>query len=158
MKKINRFLESIYSRGIIYIPSIFLAILSMKFLYTFWFDTNSELVNEALVDTMKICSTFSALAFYAGYMTTKEHKKPIFYINGERFFHAVAILFSVEILLKMFGFLSVNIHDALFLVCAQNGIKTIAVIFLLYSIGLMCAGLLSLLKVMHMDFKQRVHL
>ncbi|GEM_PF-2524930 len=158
MRTLNRFLESIYSKVIIYIPSVILAILSIRFLYIFWFDTSNEAVNEAIVDTMKICSTFSALAFYAGYMTTKEHKKPIFYINGERFFHAVAILFSVEILLKMFGFLANNIHDPLFLAFAQNGIKTIAVIFLLYSIGLMCVGLQSLLQIMHMDLKHRIHL
>jgi len=158
MKKLNQFLESIYSKVIIYIPSLLLAILSLRFLYNFWFDTSSESINEALVDTMKICSTFSALEFYEGYMTTKEHKKPLFYLNGERFFHAVAILFSVEILLKTFNFITVNIHNVLFLTWAQNGIKTIAVIFLLYSIGLMCVGLQSLLKVMHMDLNHRVHL
>ncbi len=158
MRKINQFIESIYSKFIIYIPSVLLAILGLKFLYIFWFDISNEVVSESIVDTIKICSTLSALAFYAGYMTTKEHKKPIFYLNGERFFHAVVILFSVNILLKMFNFLTVNIQDPLYLAWSQYGIKAIAVIFLLYVFGLMCVGLQSLLKVMHMDFKQRVHM
>jgi len=157
MKKINRFLEHFYSKFIIFIPSIALAILGIQLLIVFWFDPMSVELNERIVTAIKMASTLAALGFYAGYMTTKEHKKPIFYLNGERFFHVVVMLFSINLLQKLLVSQTMLISNHYVLASSQILISIIASIFIVYSIILMCTGLHSLLKVMHLEVKQRIH-
>ncbi|MCK5190859.1 MAG: hypothetical protein KAR12_12465, partial [Methylococcales bacterium] len=101
MKKINQFLEHVYSKFIIYTPSIALAILGTQLLIVFWLDPVSVQLNERIVTAIKMASTLAALSFYAGYMTTKAHKKPKFYLNGERFFNVAVMLFSINLLQKL---------------------------------------------------------
>jgi len=157
MKKINQLLERIYSQFIIYIPSIALAILGIQLLIFFWSDPMSSQLNDRVVTALKMSSTLAALSFYAGYMTTKEHKKPVFYLNGERFFHVVAILFSINILQKLLVFETTLITNSLVLLISQMIIKTIVSIFMIYATTLMSTALYSLLKILHLEVKQRIH-
>lgn len=157
MKRINQFLEHIYSKFIIYIPPIALTILGFHFLIVFWSDPISDQLNERIVTALKMASTLAALSFYAGYMTTKEHKKPIFYINGERFFHVAVILFSINILQKLLFFEATLITNNLVLLVSQLMMNIIVSIFIFYAIALMSTGLFSLLNVLHLEVKQRIH-
>jgi len=157
MKKINQFLEHVYSKLIIFIPSIVLAILGIQLLIVFWLDPASIQLNERIITAIKMASTLAALGFYAGYMTTREDKKPIFYLNGERFFHVVVMLFSINLLQKLLVAETMIISNHYVLSSSQTLISIIASIFIVYSIILMCTGLHSLLKVMHLEVKQRIH-
>jgi len=157
MKKINQFLEHFYSRFIIYIPSIALAILGFQLLIFFWLDPMSSQLNTQIITALKMSSTLAALSFYAGYMTTKEHKKPLFYLNGERFFHVVVLLFSINILQKLLIFQVTVITNNLVLTATQMTINIIVSIFIIYAATLMSTALYSLLNVLHLELKQRIH-
>mgnify|MGYP007022654988 FL=1 len=157
MKKINQFLEHIYSRFIIYIPPIALAILGFQLLTIFWLDPMSTQLNDRIITALKMSSTLAALSFYAGYMTTKEHKKPLFYLNGERFFHVVAILFSINILQKLLIFQVTIITNSVVLLITQMMVNIIGSIFIIYGVALMITGLYSLLNVLHLEVKQIIH-
>jgi len=157
MKNINQFLEHIYSKFIIYTPSIALAILGIQLLFVFWLDPVNVQLNERIVTAIKMASTLAALAFYAGYMTTKEHKKPLFYLNGERFFHVAVMLFSINLLQKLLISQTLLIGNSLVLESSQVLIAAIVSIFMIYSLILMCTGLYSLLNVLHLEVKQRIH-
>ncbi|MCK5478163.1 MAG: hypothetical protein KAI44_04545 [Methylococcales bacterium] len=157
MKKINQFLEHVYSKFIIYTPSIALAILGTQLLIVFWLDPVSVQLNERIVTAIKMASTLAALSFYAGYMTTKSHKKPKFYLNGERFFNVAVMLFSINLLQKLLISQVVFISNDLALSTSQILINCIVSIFMVYSITLMCTGLYSLLKVLHLEVKQKIH-
>jgi hypothetical protein len=157
MKKINQFLEHIYSKFIIFTPSIALAILGIQLIIVFWFDPVSVQLNERIITAIKMASTLAALSFYAGYMTTKTHKKPLFYLNGERFFHVAVMLFSINLLQKLLISQEAFISSDLALSAALILINSIVSIFMVYSIILMCTGLYSLLKVLHLEVKQRIH-
>ena len=71
MKLINQLLEHIYSKLIIYIPSIAIAILGFQLLYFFWLDPFNVQLNERIETALKMDSTLAALSFYAGYMDYK---------------------------------------------------------------------------------------
>lgn len=157
MKKINQFLEHIYSRFIIYTPSIALAILGFQLLTVFWLDPMSSQLNTQIITALKMSSTLAALSFYAGYMTTKEHKKPFFYLNGERFFHVAVVLFSINILQKLLIFQVTVITNSLVLTATQMMINIIVSIFIIYATTLMSTALYSLLNILHLEVKQRIH-
>jgi len=158
MKKINQFFEIIYSNFIIYMPSVALAILGSHLLYSFWIDPANIQLNERIGSSIKLASTMAGLSFYAGYMTTKEHKKPLFYLNGERFFHAAIMLFSINLLQKLIISQSLSsISNDLALITVQLLINSIVSIFIIYCLILMCTGLYSLLHTLHLEIKQRIH-
>ena len=156
-KKITELLEHIYSKFIIYTPSIALAILGFQLLYVFWSDPVSDQLNDRLVKAIKMASILAGLSFYAGYMTTKEHKKPMFYLNGERFFHVAVILFSINILQKVLISQAILILNGLVLSAFQMVINIIVSIFMIYSMVLICTGVYSLLNILHLEIKQRIH-
>jgi hypothetical protein len=157
MKKTNQLLEHIYSRFIIYIPSVALVILGFQLLIVFWTDPMSTQLNARIVTALKMSSTLAALSFYAGYMTIKEHKKPFFYLNGERFFHVAVILFSINILQKLLGFEVTLITNNLAISISQLIINIIASVFIIYATTLMSTALHSLLNILHLEVKQRIH-
>ena len=158
MKKINQFFEIIYRKFIIYIPPIALAILGCQLLYSFWIDPSNIQINERIGSTIKLASTMAGLSFYAGYMTTKEHKKPLFYLNGERFFHAAIMLFSINLLQKLLISQSLSsITNSLALITIQLLINSIVSILIIYCLILMCTGLYSLLHTLHLEVKQKIH-
>ena len=157
IKNINQLLEHFYSRFIIYIPPIALAILGFQFLIVFWVDPMNAQLNGRIVSALKMSSTLAALSFYAGYMTTKEHKKPQFYLNGERFFHVAIILFSINILQKLLIFEATLITNSLVLSASLMMVNIIVSMFIIYAAALMSIGLYSLLNVLHLEIKQRIH-
>lgn len=157
MKKMNKLLEHFYSRCIIFIPSIALAILGLQLLFFFWLDPMSIQLNDRIVTALKMSSTLAALSFYAGYMTTKEHKKPYFYLNGERFFHVAVMLFSINILQKLLMTEATIITNSLVISASMMVINIIVSIFIIYATTLMSTALYSLLKILHLEVKQRIH-
>jgi len=117
----------------------------------------STQLNARIVTALKMSSALAALSFYAGYMTTKEHKKPFFYLNGERFFHVAVILFSINILQKLLGFEVTLITNNLVISISQLIINIMASVFIIYATTLMSTALHSLLNILHLEVKQRIH-
>lgn len=140
-----------YREIIIYVPFVIIIFFGFDFSYKIITDPFSKELSERLIGAFKISASLAGISFYAGYMTTDTIKKPIFYNNGERLFHA-AVLLIVSNLTNRFLLtletLQINRYFSSTIVIL---FVFLHIVFIVYALICAAFGLVGLLKILHTE-------
>jgi hypothetical protein len=155
--KFTCFLERIYRYIIIYVPCILLSLYYIEYCKNIYTGEYTQDTFDRVTTGVKIAATMAALSFYAGYMTPYETKKPRFYQNGERLFHATALLLvSTMIQNYLLRYEIYNLPEFV-TVCLTPVLKICLIVFISYAIYCLMTGITGLLKVLHWEMEYVLH-
>ncbi|MDR4506625.1 MAG: hypothetical protein MRJ65_00065 [Candidatus Brocadiaceae bacterium] len=144
-------LEFIYRKIILYVPFALFLFFGFDFSYKIIADPFSKEMGERIIGAFKIAASLAGLSFYAGYMTTEQKKKPVFYNNGEKLFHAT-VLFLISNILNRFLLtvetMQINVYFSSILIVLTSFLHLVFIIY-----ALICAmfGITGLLKILHIE-------
>ena len=141
----------IYRKIIIYVPFVIIIFFGFDFSYKIITDPFSKELSERLIGAFKVSASLAGISFYAGYMTTDTIKKPIFYNNGEKLFHAAVLLIVSNLtnrFLLTFETLQINRYFSSTIVIL---FVFLHIVFIVYALICAAFGLVGLLKILHTE-------
>ncbi len=144
-------LEFIYRKVIIYVPFAIIIFIGFDFSYKIITDPFAKELGERLIAGFKVSASLAAVSFYAGYMTTDNIKKPIFYKNGERLFHAAVLLIVAKLINRFFLTSETLQINSYFSSTIEILFVFLHIVFIAYALICAAFGLTGLLKILHTE-------
>lgn len=144
-------LDFIYRKIIIYVPFAIIIFIGFDLSYKIITDPFSKEFGERLISGFKVSASLAAVSFYAGYMTTDNIKKPIFYKNGERLFHAAVLLVVAKITNRFFQTFETLQINSYFSSTIEILFVFLHIVFIAYALICAAFGLVGLLKILHTE-------
>lgn len=155
--KFTSFIEMLYRRVMVYFSFLVIAIYGLGIIYVMISDPYSFEHFKKLVGSAGGTATLAGLSFYAGYMTPHQHKKPVFYDNGEQLYHAT-ILFSVAaVIFSCVLILESSPISGLLLATITSILILIIISFFVYGLILTNIAVVRLLLALHSDYYKLLH-